>query len=876
MKLQFDANQSYQLAAIESVVDIFEGQPLNQSDFDLAFEESQLSFEFNDKGVGNSLVLSEEQLLTNLQAVQKRNGLAPSDSLTGLNFTAEMETGTGKTYVYLRTIYELNKVYGFKKFVIVVPSVAIREGVLKNLEITHDHLQTLYGKPALNFTVYDSKKLAALKSFAGNNAIQILVINIDAFAKDANIINQRRESGIKPIEYIQATRPIVIVDEPQNMETDIRKKAIANLKPLCTLRYSATHRYLYNLVYRLDPVTAYDLGLVKQIEVDGITADDNYNAAFIQLDSIKQAKTTISARVKIYANQPKGVALKTVTVNLGDDLYRHSNEREIYQDGFIVNRLTTDRIVFANGVELTTGQSQGGLTDEVMKYQIERTIETHLEREKWLQAQGIKVLSLFFIDKVANYRGYDSGGNPQPGKFAQWFEATLSRYLQKPQYQNLYPFDIAQMHDGYFAQDRKGRFKDSSGKTKADDETYNKIMKNKEQLLSQDEPLRFIFSHSALREGWDNPNVFQICTLNETKSDMKKRQEIGRGLRLPVDNTGVRIFDKAINQLTVIANETYADFSQQLQQELQDECGVEFTGRIKNAREKAQIKLTKDLSASPEFQEIWTLIKQKTVYRVRYSTDELIEKASQAISAMPPIVRPMLTAQRFALSYSDEGVEGTLTDMARQTVEAAQITIPDVYAYIQGKVNITRRTIFEILKRSGRVKDLTVNPQLFLDNVVQQIQSILHQLMVDGIKYEKLGNTDYEMRLFENEEIETYLSDLFKVNKPEKTIYNYVRVDSNTESTFAQECEADSKVKFYFKLPRGFKIPTPLGNYIPDWAVILENDKRLYFVAETKSTLDNELLRGIEELKIECGKKHFAEFDGVIYRQVKEVKGLYG
>ena len=395
MKLQFDANQTYQLAAIGSIVGIFEGQPLSRSDFDLAFEDTQLSFKFNAKGVGNSLVLSKGQILANLQAVQGRNGLPQSKALEGLNFTAEMETGTGKTYVYLRTVYELNKVYGFKKFVIVVPSVAIREGVLKNLEITHDHLQTLYSKPAINFSVYDSKKLAALKSFAGNNAIQILVINIDAFAKDANIINQLRESGIKPIEYIQATRPIVIVDEPQNMETDIRKKALANLNPLCTLRYSATHKHLYNLVYRLDPVSAYDLGLVKQIEVDGITTGDHYNAAFVQLDSIKQAKTSISARVKIYVNQPKGVALKTVTVKIGSDLYVLSNRREIYQNGFIVNRLTTDTITFSNGIELSVGQSQGGLTDEVMKYQIERTIETHLDREKTAARAGHK--GAFFV-----------------------------------------------------------------------------------------------------------------------------------------------------------------------------------------------------------------------------------------------------------------------------------------------------------------------------------------------------------------------------------------------------------------------------------------------------------------------------------------------
>ncbi len=875
MKLQFDANQTYQLAAIQSIVDIFEGQPLNQSDFDIAFQSTQLSFQFNDKGVGNNLLLSPEQILANLNTVQQRNGLLPSPSLDGMNFTVEMETGTGKTYVYLRTVYELNKIYGFKKFVVVVPSVAIREGVLKNLEITHQHFQNLYGSPAIDFTVYNSKKLTALKSFAGNNAIQILVINIDAFAKDANIINQLRESGVRPIEYIQATRPIVIVDEPQNMETEIRKKAIANLNPLCTLRYSATHKQLYNPVYRLDPVTAYDLGLVKQIEVDAVIADDNVNAAFVQLDRITPAKTTISIKLKIYVNQPNGVALKPITAKIGADLYQLSNRREIYKGGFIINRITREKIVFSNGVEISKGQSHGGLTDAVMKYQIERTIAAHLAREKQLQAQGVKVLSLFFIDRVANYRSYDSDGAPQKGKIALWFEEILSRYLEKPEYQDLYPFTIEQMHDGYFSQDRKGRFKDSSGKTKADDATYNKIMKNKEQLLSVDEPLRFIFSHSALREGWDNPNVFQICTLNETKSEMKKRQEIGRGLRLPVDSLGERIFDKTINRLTIIANETYADFSQQLQREIQDECGVDFKDRIKDIREKAQIKLTKDLSVHPEFLEIWNLIKQKTVYKVQYQTAELVEKAAEAVKNMDPIARPMLIAQKFTMSYSEEGIEGELTDIARQTVQVANVAIPDVYAYIQGKIKITRHVVLQILKRSGRIDDLAVNPQLFLDNVVAKIQTTLHRLMVDGIRYEKLGNAEYEMRLFQNEEIETYLSNLFKVARHEKTIYNYVPVDSSIETKFAQDCEADNKVKFYFKLPRGFKISTPLGNYIPDWAVILENDKRLYFVAETKSTLNLELLRGIEELKIECGKKHFVEFEGVTYRQVTEVKQLY-
>lgn len=906
MKIQFDSTQNYQLTAVQAVVNIFEGQPLAKSEFELHFAMEGTSLAFTEKGIGNQLILNQEQLLKNIQAVQRQNNISSSNALevceyikdeaTGekdfipLNFTVEMETGTGKTYTYIRTMYELNKVYGFKKFVIVVPSIAIREGVMKNLEITREHFQDLYQNPQVNAKLYDSKNLTDLRNFAVSNAVEILVINIDSFAKDSNVINSVRETGVKPIEYIQATQPIVIVDEPQNMETQIRRAALHNLNPLCTLRYSATHKQTYNLVYNLNPVQAYDLGLVKQIEVDGISSDSNYNAAFIHLKKIERGKKQLKAKVGIYVNEKNGVKQKDITLDKdNNDLFELSNRREIYK-GYQLNSINAEEsiIEFSNGTVLREGETQGGLTDDVMKYQIERTVRWHFEKVKKYKSKGIKVLSLFFIDRVANYRAYSSEGNPQPGKFAIWFEEAYNRFAK--QYAGVIPFSAEQVHNGYFSSDRKGSGKDKKEiwidskekNTKADDDTYSLIMQEKEKLLSLEEPLQFIFSHSALREGWDNPNVFQICTLNESKSEMRKRQEIGRGLRLPVDSTGIRVQDKNINVLTVIANETYEDFSQSLQQEIQEETSVEFTGRTKDANKKDWVKRTKELTIEnfPLLFEIWEKIKHRTRYEVKYSTEELIKKTVEELknfNQVPLTKRPLLEARSARISYSTEGIETELKVSDIKSAYETKYQIPDVYGYIQRRVDVSRNTIFEILKQSGRYQELEINPQVFLDNVVQAIHRNLNTLMVDGVKYEKINNSVYEMRLFENEEIETYLLNLFKVARQDKTVFNYIPVDSTVESNFARDCEADENIKFFFKLPRKFEIPTPIGNYRPDWAIVFENDKRIYFVAETKGTTDWQLLRGIEDMKIACGEKHFALFkpDGVEYKLAVTTKDLY-
>ena len=877
MKLKFDANQTYQKEAIQSVIGLFEGQPKSDGFLEYALqEENSLNL---IAGIANNCLLSEAQLLKNLQTVQSANNIKQSEKLEGTHFSTEMETGTGKTYVYLRTIYELNKAYGFKKFVIVVPSVAIREGVLKNLEVTQDHFRLLYDNVPVRFSVYDSGKVSLLRGFATGNNIEILVINIDSFAKDENIINRinDRLTGQRPIEFIQATHPIVIVDEPQNMETDKRKAAIQSLKPLCTLRYSATHKYAYNLVYRLTPVKAYDEGLVKQIEVDSIVTQDSFNHAYISLENMAATKTKLSAKIIMDINTPQGVKRQLISVKTGDDLYRLSHERQVYRDGYHVEEIdaANECITFSNGSSLYKGQNQGGYTDDVMKVQIRKTVEEHLKKSKRLRGLGIKVLSLFFIDRVDNYRQYDGPGNPIKGKLAQWFEEVYLELTNTSAFREL-KRDVHSVHNGYFSQDRKGVLKDTNGTTLDDNQTYELIMKDKEKLLNLDNPLQFIFSHSALREGWDNPNVFQICTLNESKSELKKRQEIGRGLRLPVNQDGERIFDKTINRLTVIANESYEDFARSLQQEIEEDCGVSFEGRIKNGQNKATVTYRKGFELDEKFKDIWNRIKHKTTYRVAYDTRKLIESASKAIKEMPSVGKPQIRSIKKRLIMDNSGIDGELIAEKIMSLESKEFNVPDILGYIQNRTELTRSTLFKILKQSGRLGDALSNPQLFIDFSIKAIQSVLSAMMIEGIRYSKIGNTEYKVQLFDDKDLQIYLDGAFhEVNNPSKTIYdNYIPLDSQVESKFAKDCEDSEQVEFYFKLPNWFKIPTPIGTYNPDWALIFKNKIRIYFVAETKDKLDLSQLRTEEQLKIKCGRQHFTQFEDVEYRHITRLSDL--
>lgn len=876
MKLSFDSNLQFQKDAIEAITDIFEGQPIDDSNIAIQFEFSETLPGIN--GNPNSLVLEENQILENLNKVQKRNDLKLSESLDGMNFSVEMETGTGKTYVYLRTVYELNKLYGFQKFVITVPSIAIREGVLKNLQITHEHLQSLYDNVPINFRVFNSSKLSELRGFATNNNIEILVINIDSFSKDSNKINTENDkiTGMKPIEFIKSTNPIVIVDEPQNFETEIRKNALKELNPLCTLRYSATHKNYYNLAYSLNPVKAYDLGLVKQIEVDSIFEQDSFNEAYLRLDSVQSAKTKVTANVTIDISTNSSVVRKKIVVKAGDDLFDLSKRREVYSSGFTIQELdvTNQTVTLQNGTIIKKGESQGGMNEELMKVQIQKTIEEHFNKELKLNKLGIKVLSLFFIDKVSNYRSYDSSGNVVDGKFILWFEELYKLITSKPKYSGI-RFSARESHEGYFSQD-KGKIKDTNGGTIADDYTYNLIMKDKEKLLGLENPLRFIFSHSALREGWDNPNVFQICTLNETKSDIKKRQEIGRGLRLCVNQKGERIFEKETNKLTIVANESYNEFAKALQNEIETDCGVEFKNRVKNIRDKTIVKYRKGFTLDPLFLEIWKKINLRTSYSVNFDTVKLINICAESIKQLPKTKPPSIKSTKAKIVIDNSEISATLVNDALPEVVEYQGRIPDVLGYLVSKTELTRSTIFQILEKSNRLHDIAINPQSFLDALIGEINKCLNQLMIDGIKYEKIGNAIYEMKLFEDRDMEIYKNEnTFVVSDRSKTIYeNLIPLDSKIENQFAKDCESSNQVKFYFKLPFWFKIDTPLGSYNPDWAVVFEDDKKIYFVIETKSTTDQSELRPEEQMKIECGKAHFKEFENVTYKTTNKVTGL--
>ncbi len=591
LKLKFDASLGYQRDATVSVVDLFSGMALADAQFSLTPQPSA-ALAFTELGLANPVPEASDELaklvLKNLQAVQSRFGLARSEALDGMNFSVEMETGTGKTYVYLRTIFELHKTYGLKKFLIVVPSIAIREGVLASIDLLRDHLTGLYLEP-FDAAVYNSKHLGRVRQFATADSIQLLVMNIQAFQRDveeesdpskANIINraQDRMSGRRPIEYIQSTRPVVVMDEPQNMESDRAAAAIDRLNAFCTLRYSATHKRPYNSVYRLGPIDAYDLNLVKRIEVASVVADDNLNAAYARLLDVDAKKT----RARLEFNHGTGTAAKQKKswVKRGDDLTELSQGRQEYADGFIVDDISfrpgAEAVEFANGVDITYDAASESFDEDVRRAQVFETVRQHLDKERALAAEKVKVLSLFFVDKVANYRQYLDDGTPALGPIGEWFEEAYTELSGQPRYAKLDLPSVSEVHNGYFSIDKKGVYQDTRGTGEKDSSTYDLIMRDKERLLSADEPLRFIFSHSALREGWDNPNVFQICTLNDSRSKDRKRQEIGRGLRLPVNQDGDRIHDPQINRLTVIANEAYEDFAAALQTEYEEDTGRRF------------------------------------------------------------------------------------------------------------------------------------------------------------------------------------------------------------------------------------------------------------------------------------------------------------
>lgn len=851
MKLQFDPRQEFQLEAIKAVVDLFRGQKsgLRQSG------------EYTDGRIAsnqNTLSLTEEEIRRNFLEVAARNGLAAESTAalkkmhlpdtqavaasSILNFSLEMETGTGKTYVYLRTIYELYKTYGYTKFVVVVPSIAIREGVLKTLESTAGHFRELYDNIPAEYWVYHPGRPADLARFAQSENIQILVINIDSFAKDVNIINQVRETGVRPVDYIRAARPVVVLDEPQNMETPNRRSAIAQLNPLVVLRYSATHANRYNLLYRLDPAKAYDMGLVKQIEVDSVLEENQRMNAFVHLRKITAGKERITAALTILGKGKEGGREKAVTVRPGDDLYDLSGEHPIYRDGYIIGEINAaaNCLTFSNGRKVYTGDK--ALSDRVMQQMIDATVEHHFKKEKELMPRGIKVLSVFFIDRVAHYRHYDGNGHPVPGKFAVWFEESFRRWQSKAEFKNLYPFTAGEAHDGYFSQD-KGRFKDSrEGRpTKADDETFNLIMRDKERLLQQDVPLRFIFSHSALREGWDNPNVFQICTLNETHSEMKKRQEIGRGLRLCVDQTGSRNKERSVNRLTIIANESYEAFSKSLQKEIAQECGIEYGKRIKAARARIKLSLREGWQGHTMFRTLWERLNQQTEYDADFDSGPLIRRCVAGILAMPAIKKPEIIRERYTTHFvSGPGnrntmISGTRSQSAPSIFSEQQQGVPDIAQQITLATGLTMQSVIHILLQANRLDEVFYNPRQFIGQVAGIIRREAEILQTEAVRYRRVNGAPYDLRMFESTVRDYYTDQLISLKHPEKSISSYALTDNRLDEEVIAALDAHKDVRFFFRLPADFSVPTPAGNYHPQWAVLLSGSPVEVVVAATKA-----------------------------------------
>ncbi len=968
MILHFEPDLQFQLDAIEAVCDLFKGQEVCNSLFSVPIPENtqtNILYQIESLGIGNKLGLLDEDLLANLQEIQLRNGLKPDDSLESMNFTVEMETGTGKTYVYLRTILELNKRFGFSKFVIVVPSIAIKEGVYKSLKITKDHLSSLYANEPYEYFLYDSSKLGEVRNFATSSSIQIMVVTVGAInKKDVNNLykNTEKINGYKPIDLIQQTRPIVIVDEPQTVDGGLEgrgKEALSAMNPLCTLRYSATHKDPYHMVYRLDAVDAYEQKLVKQIEVASAKIAGDHNRPYIKLLSVSNKRNVIQAKVDLDVQQGQHVVRKEILVQDSDNLEMVTC-RDIYANctiGEINCRKGTEfvEIRFPGVVQnLRPGESYGGVDeDSLVRQMIRRTIKEHLDKELRLknEGKGIKVLSLFFIDRVDKYRSYDADGRAIKGEYARIFEEEYAKHIKLEEYNTIFQeVDIdslpQEVHNGYFSIDKKGGWTDTAENNQTNRESaeraYNLIMKDKEKLLSLDTKLKFIFSHSALKEGWDNPNVFQICALREMGSELQRRQTIGRGLRLCVDQEGKRIRGFDINTLTVIANEGYEAFAENLQKEIELDTGIRFgivekhqfagvqlvdcegnvcpfgvaksesiwqyllansfinhqgkvqdvlraalkegtfklpdefkeqeaqvkeilrklSGKldVKNADERNVIKVRKEVLYSPEFKELWDRIKHKTTYRVHFDNYKLISDCTESIKSMPPITKSRLIWNKASIQIDKGGVGAQITSSsAPVTIDEAPIPLPDILSDLQDKTSLTRKSIARILLDSGRLIDFKRNPQKFIEQAVDSINKTKRLALVDGIKYLRIGEDYYyAQELFENEELYGYVSKNMLASQ--KTPHEYIVYDSSTvEKPFAERLEQNEAVKVFAKLPAWFKVPTPLGTYNPDWAILVENEDqmRLFFVVETKGDTFLDALRANEKAKIDCGKKHF-------------------
>ena len=989
MKFKFKIQQ-YQTDAVESTVSVFAGQPSKtnaQYRRDLGKQKQQLKAEFEEEYVGYrnaDVELNANQLLENIHHQQVQNDIPLSKSLTATNglgacsLDVEMETGTGKTYVYIKTMFEMNKRFGWSKFIVVVPSIAIREGVYKSFTMLEEHFMELYGKKARYF-IYNSANLTQIDSFSSDASINVMIINVQAFNtsfkegaanKEARIIYSKRDDfqSRRPIDVIAANRPIIIMDEPQKMEGEATQKALRNFKPLFVLNYSATHKTSHNCIYALDAYDAYKQRLVKKIQVKGITVQNLLGTqSYIYFDSIILSKNHAPiVKLEIEVKGAAATRRQLSKFEQGDSLFVVS-QLPAYKD-FVITEINplTNTIYFQNGKQLRQGEVVGDVSEKAIQLiQIRETIKSHFEKERALFNQGIKTLSLFFIDEVANYKSYDADGNEVQGPLWKMFEDEYTRYLNEnltlfeDDYQKyLRRFSAAQVHNGYFSIDKKGHSIDSEvkrGKDTSDDiSAYDLILKNKERLLSFDEPTRFIFSHSALREGWDNPNVFQICTLRHANSSTAKRQEVGRGLRICVDNDGNRMDKERLgdavhdtNKLTVIANENYTSFVDALQKETKDtlrerptqatidyfkgvtvKVGEEMhtiteqeaasiitylyendyidekgnllqdyhtdmdkgalapmskklqpieeqvhkliqsifdpaalDDMVEDANGRAEVvnERLNDNAEKKEFKTLWNEINHRYVYTVHYDSEELIQKAIAAINGELNVTQLKYVVTTGIQGDNELDFTGTQSTRTKEMRDVSTSNVPyDLVGDIAKVATLTRRTVTRILKgiQLSKLYMFKNNPEEFIRKVSHIIREQKATMIVEHISYNRTEN-QYDSDIFTKEKSRQTVD---KAYEAKKHILDYVFPDSQGERTFAEDLDKAEEVCVYAKLPRSFQIPTPVGNYAPDWAIAFNDKmgiKHVFFIAETKGSMDSMQLKGVEKAKIDCAKKLF-------------------
>lgn len=1014
MKLQFK-HQKFQADAAKAVVDVFAGQPYVRPSYMMdrgsgSYQQS-LTEEEDFTGWSNQKIvpeLNDRLILEHIQTIQRANQIKPSEKLEGrYNLTIEMETGVGKTYTYIKTMYELNRAYGWSKFIVVVPSIAIREGVYKSFQVTQEHFAEEYGKK-IRFFIYNSAQLTEIDRFASDSSINVMIINSQAFnarGKDARRIHMKLDEfrSRRPIDIIAKTNPILIIDEPQSVEGKQTKENLKQFHPLLTLRYSATHKSnsIYNMIYRLDAMEAYNKRLVKKIAVKGITASGSTaTESYMYLESINLSKAAPTATIQFDCKGATSIRKITRTVSEGYNLYDHSGRMEEYKEGFVVSGIDgrDDSVEFINGIKLYVGDVIGKVSEEQLRrIQIRETILSHIERERELFYKGIKVLSLFFIDEVAKYKQYDAAGQSMNGSYADMFEEEyrdVVKHLQMGMGEEDYmkylsAISADKTHAGYFSIDKKGKLIDSKANEKRENtkekmsndvDAYDLIMKNKELLLDRNpkkSPVRFIFSHSALREGWDNPNVFQICTLKQSSSEVRKRQEVGRGLRLCVNQDGERMDTNAlgadvhnVNVLTVIASESYDSFAGGLQNEIADAVSdrpkavtVELfldkvikddqgneqvidsdtahaiqydlivngyidkkglltdkyyedkaNGELKVAEEVAdfaasvfeiidsiydsrsvgiedarknnvELAVDEDKLAMPEFKALWNKINSKSVYVVDFDTDELVRKSINSLDKKLMVSKIYFKVETGAMEQitSKEALTNGASfvkdeSLSYGNVMAASSNVTyDLIGKLVDETGLTRKAIIQILQgiQPATFHQFKNNPEEFIIKAAALINDEKATAIIQHITYDVMDEK-YSTDVFTDPTIKGRLG--VNAMKAKKHLYDHLVYDSSNEQAFATELDTNTNVAVYVKLPDGFYISTPVGHYNPDWAIAFYEGtvKHIYFIAETKGSMNSMQLRLIEESKIHCAREHFKAISSgeVVYDVVDSYKTL--